>query len=283
MAVRTRQRVPPFTSQQLEAIAKVLADTGTGLTGSQIGHLLSVCQISDPNPSLTKWKRLYNALAAFQHEHHVGNHVVVFIQKAIDPVTYTSEPEVFQERRGALNGILALCGMTVGEDGKLRYVQPATTLDEVLARADRLKDLLRQRNVHADVLKYCNAEIVAKNYFHAVFEAMKSVAAKLRALSGLTLDGAALVDAAVGFSETRSPLIAINAFNTPTLRGEQRGFASLLTGLYGTIRNPLAHDPKIEWDMSEQDALDILTMLSLIHRKLDKAYRHGTGAAGRHS
>ncbi len=23
---------------------------------------------------------------------------------------------------------------------------------------------------------------------------------------------------------------------------------NLLKGLYGTIRNPLAHDPKVEWD-----------------------------------
>lgn len=35
----------------------------------------------------------------------------------------------------------------------------------------------------------------------------------------------------------------------------------------------LAHDPKVEWDMTEQDALDILTMISLVHRKLDQAYR----------
>ena len=47
----------------------------------------------------------------------------------------------------------------------------------------------------------------------------------------------------------------------------------LLKGLYGTIRNPLAHNPKIERDMVEQDALDILTMISLVHRKLDKARR----------
>ena len=48
---------------------------------------------------------------------------------------------------------------------------------------------------------------------------------------------------------------------------------NLLKGLYGTIRNPLAHNPKIEWDMTEQDALDILTMISLVHRKLDQARR----------
>jgi len=34
----------------------------------------------------------------------------------------------------------------------------------------------------------------------------------------------------------------------------------LLKGLYCTIRDPLAHDPKVEGTMTEQDALDILTM-----------------------
>jgi len=48
---------------------------------------------------------------------------------------------------------------------------------------------------------------------------------------------------------------------------------NLLIGLFGTIRNPAAHNPKIEWEMSEQDALDVLTMASLIYRKLDRARR----------
>ena len=49
---------------------------------------------------------------------------------------------------------------------------------------------------------------------------------------------------------------------------------NLLKGLYGTIRNPMAHNPRVEWDMTEQDALDILTTISLVHRKLDQAYRY---------
>ncbi|MCM3565608.1 TIGR02391 family protein [Hydrogenophaga intermedia] len=44
---------------------------------------------------------------------------------------------------------------------------------------------------------------------------------------------------------------------------------NLLIGLFGAVRNPLAHAPKTNWPMSEQDALDILTLVSLIHRKLD--------------
>ena len=66
-------------------------------------------------------------------------------------------------------------------------------------------------------------------------------------------------------------VIAVNALATETDQGEQRGFMNLLVGLFGTIRNPIAHNPRIEWEMSEEDALDILTMASLVHRKLDRA------------
>jgi uncharacterized protein (TIGR02391 family) len=121
------------------------------------------------------------------------------------------------------------------------------------------------------VLRFCNAEILQENYFHAVFEAMKSITAKIRRLSGLTGDGADLVHDAFG-QKYGPPLLAINPLLTETQRGEQNGFLNLLKGLYGTIRNPLAHDPKVEWDMSELDALDILTTISLVHRKLDQAY-----------
>jgi uncharacterized protein (TIGR02391 family) len=42
-----------------------------------------------------------------------------------------------------------------------------------------------------DVLRYCKEELVVDNYFHAVFEATKSVAEKVRSKTGLTTDGAA--------------------------------------------------------------------------------------------
>lgn len=273
MSITTRQQVPVLDAQQLEAIAKVLADTDDGLTGSQIEQILRNCRIPDMSPGITKWKRLYNALVEFQNEQQVGNHVVVFINEAMNPARYTDGPNAFHARRERLNRVLALCAMTVGDDGRVRRATRAETLDEAVARANRLQTALKQRNAHPDIHTFCRAEIVAENYFHAVFEAMKSITAKVRQLSGLTADGTELVERAYGFGHGRAPLLAINALATQTERGEQCGFVSLLRGLYGTIRNPLAHEPKTEWDMSEQDALDILTMISLIHRKLDKSHR----------
>jgi uncharacterized protein (TIGR02391 family) len=159
----------------------------------------------------------------------------------------------------------------------LRRTPRASDLDEALARANRFQAALMQRNVHADVLEYCRAEIFQKNYFHAVLEAMKSLTARIRDLSGLTSDGAELTDQAFALGRNDAPLLAISPLDSETLRGEQRGFANLLKGLYGTIRNPVAHEPKIEWDMTEQDALDILTVVSLVHRKLDKTQRFRAG------
>jgi uncharacterized protein (TIGR02391 family) len=188
----------------------------------------------------------------------------------MDPTSYTSTAALFQWRKEQLNIVLSFCGYSVRDDGKVRHTSKATTLDEALERAERMESQLRQRNVHSDVLKFCNAEIVAENYFHAVFEAMKSITAKIRNLSGLSNDGSQLVDDAFSFGKSGSPILAINSLATETEIGEQRGFVNLLKGLYGVIRNPLAHNPKIEWDMTEQDALDILTTISLVHRKLDR-------------
>ncbi len=276
MAVAARNRIAPFDPSTLEAIAKVVADTERGLTGTQIEHKLRQCQIPDVDPTNTKWKRLANAFVDFQNKHEVGNHVVMFIMEAFSPATFTNEPERFEERRRALNAVLSFAGMELGVDGKVRKTSKATNLDDALARANRLKEELRRRQVHPEIIRFCDAEIIANNYFHAVFEAMKSITSRVRQLSGLTTDGAALVDAAFGFGQSDMPRVAINALRTETEKGEQRGFAGLLKGLYGTVRNPLSHEAKIEWQMTEQDALDILSTISLIQRKLDSAEQRST-------
>jgi uncharacterized protein (TIGR02391 family) len=267
-------RIGPFDSEHLTSIAKIIADTDHGLTGSEIEHFLRECRIPDPSPTMTKWKRLYNAFAEVQNEHQVGNHVVIFINRAMRPVRYTSDPEAFERRREQLNTVLSFSEFFIGTDGQVRWAKRATNLEEALERAGRLQVALVNRGVHEDVLHYCRAELLQENYFHAVFEATKSIAAKIRSLSGLTSDGAELAQTAFGLPKDGGvPILSINDLKSDTDRGEQRDFMNLLIGFFGTVRNPLAHNPKVEWPMEERDALDILTLASLIHRKLDRARR----------
>ena len=116
------------------------------------------------------------------------------------------------------------------------------------------------------VFEFCRAELLDENYFHAVLEAVKGVAERIREISGLTSDGADLFNEA--FS-TKKPILAVNGLSTSTEISEQKGFTSMLVGLFGAVRNTTAHAPKVRWPMEEQDALDIFSLVSFIHRKLD--------------
>lgn len=119
---------------------------------------------------------------------------------------------------------------------------------------------------------FVNGKLVERpgeNYFHAVLEASKSVADKLRNLAAMTGDGSPLVDAACSLAS--GPRIAFNGLVTDWERSEQTGIATLMKGLFSTIRNPAAHAPRVLWATSRQDAFDMLTLASMLHRRLDDA------------
>lgn len=262
---------PCFTASQLESISKALGDTDTGLTGSEIGHILSQIGVADVDPTMTKWKRLHNALVARQNADRSGDRVLAFINAALAPARYAGQRELFQLRRRAVNVLLAFYGLEYTEEGKFRRCAAASTLSEAEQRADRLRAALRERHVEPEVLAFCKAELLTDNYFHAVLEATKSVAETIRERTGLRSDGAQLVQEALGGG---APKLRINAFRSQTEAGEQRGFANLLTGFFGTFRNPTAHAARVVWPMPEEDALDLLSLASYIHRRLKRATVH---------
>ena len=76
--------------------------------------------------------------------------------------------------RNELNVVLAFSGYGVREDGKVIRTEKATTLKDARARAGALKSKLEERGTHSEIFKYCRAELLEDNYFHAVLEAVKS-------------------------------------------------------------------------------------------------------------
>ena len=258
-----------FTQAQVEAIAKALGDTNDGLTGSEIGHLLNVCSMDDVDREATKRHRLGNAFAASQNK--VGNRtrIIGFIRHSMKPERHLGAPERYEALRAKLNAALAFAGLAVDAAGVLAAADEVTTISDAARRADDLRADLVRRGVHPDVLRFCRTELLADNYFHAVQEAMKSVADKLRQRTGLADDGATLVDRALGGTP---PMVAINAWTTEPEKGEQRGFANLVKGAFGMFRNTTAHAARIQWEMSKEDAEDLLSMASLIHRRLDASH-----------
>lgn len=271
--------IKSFELGVLESLAKTLGDTGDGFTGSQIGKLLSETDFPDPSPGLTKWKRLYQAFVAKQSSDRCANNIGAFIEHAMSPARHYDRQEWYLDTKHKLNQILSFAGVELGENGKLKTVEKVQTITEAKARANRLKESLLIRKVHSDVLIFCREELLVENYFHSVFEATKSVAEKIRQKTGLVSDGGTLVDEAFSFKD-KIPYLALNSLQSESEQSEQKGFANLIKGLFGTFRNTTAHAPKITWAIQEQDALDIFSMISFVHRRLDSAveayklYRH---------
>jgi uncharacterized protein (TIGR02391 family) len=263
---------PLFSQSDVDAIAKALASgsEGEALTGSEIGHLLAFCRMAefDPGNGVTKWKRLQAAFVRKQNARGERTAILEFIRQAMKPALHLDNQSRHEVMRFRLNRALVLAGLQCDEDGALGPAEQATTIREAEARARDLRAGLERRNVHKQVLRFCSAEWLADDYFHAVQEAVKSVMDRLRTMTGATADGADLVNPALG-GET--PILAINPRRTKSERDEQRGFMTLILGCYGMFRNPTSHEARIHWPMSLQDAEDLMSTVSLIHRRLDNA------------
>ena len=122
-----------------------------------------------------------------------------------------------------------LSGLELLDDGRLVPRATSRTADECPSRADALRAKLTARRVHPDVLRYCRAELVQRNYFHAVLEAAKSVSAKIRDRTGLESDGSELIDEAFTLRDSMPPL-AFNSLRTPSERSAHSGYAHFARG-----------------------------------------------------
>ena len=255
-------------ASHLKAIAQALTDSTGGLTHREIDYLLDQFRMEPQAREFVKWERVFNGFASSVNRTQNTRGVFWFIKEAAKPERFTNHPEDFEPFRQSVNTPLALIGVSVDEAGEFQFSTRARTLSEAERRAKSLRVDLLSRGVHPEVLKYCKAELLVDDYFHAVQEATKSIAAKLRSRTGLTDDGGFLVDQVFG-GET--PLLTINQFQTKSQKDEQKGFCNLLKGIFGMFRNPTAHEARISWHMSKEDAEDLLSMVSLAHRRIDKA------------
>lgn len=66
--------------------------------------------------------------------------------------------------------------------------------------------------------------------------------------------------------------LQLNALQTESEKKEQTGFSNYLIGIFGMYRNVTAHEPKrIYRPIDKREALDVLTMISFAHGRIDNA------------
>lgn len=261
---------PKLTDMQIEEVSRVL---GEYLSGTDISRHFADLGIEDTSGESTKWRRLCATFKNYQAADGTPSKLMEFTRRLLEPSRYVNRQDVFEEARNAINAHLAFAGIEYRKDGQFYSIQVATTIDEAHKRLNTITAKFKGRRIHPEVSNYCKAELLQDNYFHAVFEAAKGLAQRIREMSGVTLDGAALVDKVFAIDR---PLLALNTLQTETEKSEHKGFAQLLKGCFGAVRNPLAHEPKLFWK-GEDDAADYLSLISLLHRKLDECVKTGLG------
>lgn len=273
-----------FTEQNLHSISAIIADTSRGLTKSELERHLKeskITLVSDGSfnnglyyrVGLNKRDWLYNCLIDEINSTHNFNKIINFIEIVMNPINYTKLEKRNQYKfiLEELNKILLLLGCQIDLSGKLIEIVKANSLDEVDRRVNSLKKKMYDRNIHSEVVKYCIKDYLRKDYFDAVFEATKGIAERVREISGLKSDGNELFQTAFA---TKDPYIVLNMLVTDSEKNEYNGLKELLISLFHLVRNPMAHTPKINWKQDENEALDILTIISFAHKYLDKCYKN---------
>lgn len=271
-----------MTPQQLKALCDALANSNPqcGLTESEIRLKLSQCSIDILDKGgrsngytyqlgLNKRDWLYNCFLNEIKTKKSFINIYRFLENALDPVNFTLE-----EKRNKYsfllfesNKVLLLNGLEIKDNGKIVETVKAETLDEVDKRVKSLEQKLNDRNIHEEVKNYCIKDYLRKDYFDAVFEAAKGVAQRVRNITGLETDGGTLFQTA--FSK-KDPYLYFNLLKTESEISEFTGLKELLESIFHLVRNPQAHIPKINWIVSEEKALDVLTLISLAHKYLDE-------------
>lgn len=159
---------PLFADAVLRRICDVLGETHLGLSNKEIDEMLAAARITDPTPrdvgpgmyvAMNKRDRLYHALHAAQRQSGAGNVVIRFITTAMHPARYAGSPDMFEERRQALNVVLSFASLKLREDNRMARARTATTLTEARRRAEKLRGILSDRGVHPRLLVACVAEI----------------------------------------------------------------------------------------------------------------------------
>jgi uncharacterized protein (TIGR02391 family) len=102
-------------------------------------------------------------------------------------------------------------------------------------------------------------------YAEAVLAALKVVSHRVKALTGLDLDGAPLMNKA--FSPTH-PHLLFDTARTETGRSTHQGYMQIFAGTMSAVRNPKAHSLA---EITQDRCIHFLFLASLLAHKLDEA------------
>lgn len=251
----------PITGMTLEEIARQIGDT---YSGSQMPRYLGDSGIpTEFIPAEVTGSKWAYVLGVFEALHDGGSasrrSLREFIGNWLGGRLHAPPPPEVRER---ITALLAGQGWHVVDDRlvigeRSGGIVSAVTPPEQDARIGAL---------HSDVREVADRYLESGHPEVAIFEAFKAINKRVKAMTGLDLDGSKLMGEA--FSNTDPPLL-LGDLSTQTGRDIQAGFRFLFMGAVQGIRNPDAHE--LFKALDAEEALETLAFASLLMRRLDEA------------
>jgi len=252
-----------FSLSALEQISRIIGDR---YTGSQITVFFKKCGFPQyvHDGMSTKWRFVYNVLQELQNSTYGSYNILNIVKNLCNPEEFYGNAEEHRQVIKSINEVLEFYGLGVNEKGEILKIKERRTKPNEKESKDN--KIFAIRNFHYEVVKHSKDLFINGNYFHAVFESCKAFDKYVREKSGIDKHGTELMTNALSL---KGPL-KLNKQITETEKNEQEGLMHLCVGLMRAIRNPESHEPKLDWNISREDALDILSLISYLYRQIDK-------------
>jgi len=257
----------PITGMTLEEIARAIGDT---YNPSQLPRYLRESGIPEEFiPAEVPGNKWEYVLGIFEALHDGGSAARRAMREFIGgwlQGQYHTPPR--PEVRKRITALLAAQGWHV-RDGRL--VIGERTAD-VIGTLMPLGQDARIAALHADVREVADRYLESGHPEVAIFEAFKAINNRVKAMTGLDLDGSKLMGDA--FADSNPP-ITLGDLSTETGRNVQAGFRLLFMGAVRGIRNPEAHE--LFKALDPEEALENLAFASMLMRRLDEAQVNNGG------
>lgn len=254
----------PITGMTLEEIARAIGDT---YNAAELPRYLRESGIGDqfiPTEAAgNNWEYVLGVLEALHDGGSAARRALrQFIGGWLEGRYHTPPRADVRKRVVAL---LAAQGWHV-DDGRLVIGE---RIFDTVGTLSPLGQDARIAALHADVREVADRYLESGHPEVAIFEAFKAINNRVKAMTGLDLDGAKLMGEA--FKED-DPRLALADLSGETGKNIQTGFRFMFMGAVRGIRNPDAHERFKALDAEE--ALETLAFASMLMRRLDSAQPH---------
>lgn len=247
------------------------------LNDPELKLLLKACDIDDVSPAISRRRRLFNALFAQQEKDRDADTVSDFLQKTMYHIKHTRGQKAFENCCHELNSVLAYIGYYMNEEGHLAKSDPnqvASLSSQVQERIQVLRKAFNDRNMHADVLGILRPDLLTdSNYFRAVQEAAHVLLVKVKQKAGLASEGPEIAEQAFAMGWHGYPVLAFNGLRTEAEVAEQYGLLCLMKGLFCLFQDEHTRVYRPAWTITEQEAIDILSLISFLNNKVEASVR----------